>query len=86
MTLHGIFPRILVLGPSGPFIAHPFGVQPQKSHPYIGFLICNEAEAEVWASTSDLLAPRTLPAVAGTPAQQPTSNPTRDRVLLVLPH
>ena len=56
--------------------SHSFGVQLQKTLPYIGFLICDEAEAEVWASASDLLAPRALPAVTGALAQQPTSNPT----------
>ena len=66
--------------------SHSFGVQLQKTLPYIGFPICDEAEAEVWASASDLLAPRALPAVAGALAQQPTSNPTCDRVLSIVPH
>jgi len=72
-----LFPRILVLGPPAS-IAYSFGVQLQKTLPYIGFLVCNEAEAEVPASASDLLPPGAL-------AQQPTSNSARDRVLSVLP-
>jgi len=65
VTLHGLFPRIFVLGPPAPPIAHAFGVQLRKSLPYVDYLICNEAEAKVWVSASGLPVPKILPPSSG---------------------
>jgi len=74
--------KIFVLNLSAPFIAQFFGAQLQKILPYIDYLIGNEAEAEAWASANGLPDPKDLPAVAKALAQQPKSNPTRDRVVI----
>lgn len=83
MSLHGrSSPQIFILNLSAPFIAQFFGAQLQKILPYIDYLIGNEAEAEAWASANGLPDPKDLPAVAKALAQQPKSNPTRDRVVI----
>jgi len=82
VTSHGRFPQIFVLNLSAPFIVQFFGAQLQKILPYIDYLIGNEAEAEAWASANGLSDPKDLPAVAKALAQQPKSNPTRDRVVI----
>lgn len=74
--------QIFVLNLSAPFIAQFFGAQLQKILPYIDYLIGNEAEAEAWASANGLPDPKDLSATAKTLAQQPKSNPTRDRVVI----
>jgi len=74
--------KIFVLNLSAPFIAQCFNDQLQKILPYIDYLIGNEAEAEAWASANGLPDPKDLPAVAKKLAQQPKSNPTRDRVVI----
>jgi len=43
--------------------------------------IGNEAETEAWTRANDLPAPEDPPAVAKALAQQPNSNPTRDRAV-----
>ena len=83
MTSHGRFPQIFVLNLSAPFIVQFFSAQLQKILPYIDYLIGNEAEAEAWASANGLPDPKDLPAVAKALAQQPKSNPTRDRVVII---
>jgi len=65
VTLHGLFPRIFVLGPPAPPIAYAFGVQLRKSLPYVDYLICNEAEAEVWVNASGLPVPKIFPPSPG---------------------
>jgi len=83
VSLHGrSSPQIFILNLSAPFIAQFFGAQLQKILPYIDYLIGNEAEAEAWASANGLPDPKDLPAVAKALAQQPKSNPTRDRVVI----
>jgi len=74
--------KIFVLNLSAPFIPQFFGAQLQKILPYIDYLIGNEAEAEAWASANGLPDPKDLPAVAKALAQQPKSNPTRDRIVV----
>jgi len=74
--------KIFALNLSAPFIAQFFGAQLQKILPYTDYLIGNEAEAEAWASANGLPDPKDLPAVAKKLAQQPKSNPTRDRVVI----
>ena len=83
VTLHGLFPQIFVLNLSAPFIPQFFGAQLQKILPYIDYLIGNEAEAEAWASANGLPDPKDLPAVAKALAEQPKSNPTRDRIVVI---
>ena len=82
MTLHALFPQIFVLNLSAPFIAQFFGAQLQKILPYIDYLIGNEAEAEAWASANGLPDPKDMAAVAKNIAEQPKSNPSRDRVVV----
>jgi len=74
--------KIFVLNLSAPFIPQFFGAQLQKILPYVDYLIGNEAEAEAWASANGLPDPKDIPAVAKALAQQPKSNPTRDRVVI----
>jgi len=74
--------KIFVLNLSAPFIAQFFGAQLQKILPYIDYIIGNEAEAEAWASANGLPDPKDLPGVAKALAQQPKSNPTRDRIVI----
>lgn len=80
---HVRFSQIFVLNLSAPFICQFFGAQIQKILPYTDYLIGNEAEAEAWASANGLSDPKDLPAVAKALAQQPKSNPTRDRVVVI---
>ena len=47
------------------FVAHFFGLQLQKTLPYIDYLTCNEAE--VWAGASGLPGPKDIPIVAKAP-------------------
>ena len=82
MALHGLFPQIFVLNLSAPLIPQLFGAQLQKVLPYVDYLIGNEAEAEAWASANGLPDPKDLPAVAKALAQQPKSNPIRDRIVV----
>lgn len=82
MNSHGLFPQIFVLNLSAPFIAQFCAAQLQKILPYIDYLIGNESEAEAWASANGLPDPKDLPAIAKALAQQPKSNPSRDRVVI----
>jgi adenosine kinase len=82
MNLSGWFYQTFVLNLSAPFIAQFFNVQLQKILPYIDFLIGNEAEAETWASANGLADPKDLVAVAKSLAEQPKSDPSRDRVVI----
>jgi len=74
--------KIFVLNLSAPFIAQFFDAQLQTILPYIDYLIGNEAEAEAWASANGLPDPKDMPAVAKNIAEQPKSNPSRDRVVV----
>ncbi|EKM61647.1 uncharacterized protein PHACADRAFT_248374 [Phanerochaete carnosa HHB-10118-sp] len=74
--------KIFVLNLSAPFIPQFFGVQLQQIIPYCDIIICNESEAESWASATGL-PHKDLDAIAKALATQPKANPARPRVVII---
>lgn len=68
---------------SAPFIAQFFSASLQKILPFIDIVICNEAEAEAWATASGLSNPTDLKAVGKAIAVLPKSNPSRPRTVII---
>ncbi|KAI0348324.1 hypothetical protein BDW22DRAFT_1341445 [Trametopsis cervina] len=74
--------KIFVLNLSAPFIPQFFGVQLQQIIPYTDIIICNETEAESWATATGL--PHTdLPSIAKALASQPKANAARPRIVVI---
>lgn len=71
-----------MLNLSAPFIAQFFGAQLQQVIPYCDIVICNESEAEAWASAIGLPDKTDLKATAKALALAPKSNPSRPRVVV----
>ena len=76
------FHQVFALNLSAPFIAQFFGAQLQKVVPYCDIIICNESEAEAWASAIGLPDKTDLKATAKALALAPKSNPSRPRVVI----
>jgi adenosine kinase len=51
--------------------------------PYVDVLICNEAEAEAWATATGQPATTDLPVIAKAIAALPKSNPSRPRTVVI---
>lgn len=74
--------KVFVLNLSAPFIAQFFGAQLQQVLPHCDIVICNESEAEAWASANGLPDKTDLKATAKALALAPKSNPSRPRVVV----
>ncbi|KZP15644.1 Ribokinase-like protein [Athelia psychrophila] len=74
--------KVFVLNLSAPFIAQFFSAQLQQVIPYCDIVICNESEAEAWASAIGLPDKTDLKATAKALALAPKSNPSRPRVVV----
>jgi len=74
--------KIFVLNLSAPFIPQFFGVQLQQIIPYTDIIICNETEAEAWATATGL-SQKDLSSIAKTLATQPKANPSRPRIVVI---
>lgn len=76
------FSQTVILNLSAPFIPQYFGAQLQQVIPYCDIIICNEAEAESWASANGVPNPKDLPAVAKAIAILPKSNASKPRIVV----
>ncbi|KAI0814830.1 Ribokinase-like protein [Irpex lacteus] len=74
--------KIFVLNLSAPFIPQFFGVQLQQILPYTDIVICNETEAESWASATGV-ADKDLVSIAKALATQPKTNAARPRIVVI---
>ena len=74
--------QIFVLNLSAPFIPQFFGVQLQQILPYTDIVICNETEAESWASATGV-ADKDLVNIAKALATQPKINAARPRIVVI---
>jgi adenosine kinase len=77
-----VITQIFVLNLSAPFIPQFFGVQLQQILPYTDIVICNETEAEAWASATGL-AQSDLSSIAKALANQPKANAARPRTVVI---
>jgi adenosine kinase len=68
---------------SAPFIPQFFQVQLQQVFPYTDIIICNESEAEAWASATGLPEKTDLAAIAKALATLPKANPARHRTVVI---
>ena len=78
-----IFSQIFALNLSAPFIAQFFKVQLEQILPFCDFVIGNESEAAAWASAAGLPNKDDIPAIAGSIATLPKSNPSRSRTVII---
>jgi sugar/nucleoside kinase (ribokinase family) len=74
--------QTFALNLSAPFIPQFFQVQLQSVLPHVDILICNETEAETWASATGLPA-SSLPDIARALAVLPKSNASRPRLVVI---
>ncbi|KAK7040208.1 adenosine kinase [Paramarasmius palmivorus] len=75
--------KVFALNFSAPFIAQFFNASLQQVLPYTDIVICNEAEAEAWASANGHADPKNLQAVAKAIALLPKSNASRPRISVI---
>lgn len=75
--------KVSVLNFSAPFIPQFFNAALQTVLPHTDIIICNEAEAEAWASANGHPAPTDLPAVGKAIAMLPKSNASRPRIVVI---
>ncbi|KAF9488665.1 Ribokinase-like protein [Pleurotus eryngii] len=74
--------KTFALNFSAPFIPQFFGTQLQQVLPYCDIIICNEAEAEAYATANGLPDPKDLPAIAKYIALLPKSNASKPRTVI----
>jgi adenosine kinase len=67
---------------SAAYIAQSFGAQLHAVLPYVDIVICNESEAEAWASATDL-PPTPLASIARALAVLPKANASRPRLVVI---